>query len=115
MLGFQGTPFKPLLVENKEVQIISLINKNYRDRPSNSFYSREMQISSTKLSGISNRIFGKSIQSIQNEKVIAEATQLLSFTNKTIAEIGYCFNFSSPAHFSTFFKRHTEKTPSSFR
>jgi AraC-like DNA-binding protein len=40
---------------------------------------------------------------------------LLKHTNWNIAEISYSLGFEEPAHFNNFFKKQTNKTPSSFR
>jgi AraC-like DNA-binding protein len=50
-----------------------------------------------------------------NERLITEAKSLIQFTDFDIAEIAYQLNFSDPANFGKFFKKHTDKTPLEFR
>lgn len=49
------------------------------------------------------------------ERVASEAIALLKHTRWNIAEISYALGFEDPAHFTNFFKKQTQQTPSSFR
>jgi len=49
------------------------------------------------------------------ERIVAEAMALLKHTNWNISEISYCLGFAQPSHFTYFFKRHTNVTPTSIR
>jgi len=49
------------------------------------------------------------------ERVASEAIALLKHTHWNIAEISYTLGFEEPAHFTNFFKKQTQQTPSSFR
>lgn len=49
------------------------------------------------------------------EKMIAEAIALLKHTDWNVADISYSLGFLQPAHFTYFFKKHTQTTPTSFR
>lgn len=46
---------------------------------------------------------------------LKKARRLLAESTKSMAEIAYETGFSSPAYFTTFFKQHTQKTPSEYR
>ena len=46
---------------------------------------------------------------------LKKAKRLLAESTKTMAEIAYETGFNSPAYFTTFFKQHTQKTPSEYR
>lgn len=48
-------------------------------------------------------------------RVASEAIVLLKHTNWNISEISYSLGFEDVAHFSHFFKKHTNQTPSNFR
>lgn len=58
---------------------------------------------------------GKTTTDIINNRVLQEAKILLKQTDWNISEISYCLGFEEVAHFSNFFKKHTEITPLSFR
>jgi AraC-like DNA-binding protein len=46
---------------------------------------------------------------------LTESKSLIRFTEFDIAEIAYQLNFSDPANFGKFFKKHTGQTPVEFR
>ena len=54
------------------------------------------------------------IQYIQQQKIL-EASRMLEFTDKSIAEISDLFGFSSQSHFQTTFKKFTGMTPLAYR
>ncbi|WP_130735155.1 AraC family transcriptional regulator [Flavobacterium sp. J27] len=58
---------------------------------------------------------GKTTTNHINERLVAEAIALLKHTNWNIADISYCLGFTQPAHFTHFFKKHTNSTPTSVR
>lgn len=58
---------------------------------------------------------GKTTTQLIAEKVTAEAIALLKHTDWNVAAISYNLGFSQPAHFTYFFKKHTQTTPKSFR
>ena len=57
----------------------------------------------------------KNALSYINERLLSEAKSLIQFTDFDIAEIAYQLNFSDPANFGKFFKKHTDQTPLQFR
>ncbi|QES88435.1 AraC family transcriptional regulator [Rhizosphaericola mali] len=60
-------------------------------------------------------ITGKSTTQIINEKITAEAIDLLSNTDWSITEIGNSLGFEYLQHFTLFIKKQTGKNPKSFR
>jgi AraC-like DNA-binding protein len=46
---------------------------------------------------------------------MTEAKSLIQYTDFDIAEIAYQLNFSDPANFGKFFKKHSDLTPVEFR
>ena len=57
----------------------------------------------------------KSPQQIILERIALEAKRLINFTDKQNQEIAFELGFNDPAHFSRFFKKMTEMTPSEYR
>lgn len=49
------------------------------------------------------------------DKLLQEARNLIRHTPADLSEIAYQLNFSGPAHFTKFFKKHTGLTPGEFR
>lgn len=58
---------------------------------------------------------GRTTTEVIGHRIIQEAKILLKQTNWTVSEIGYCLGFEEVAHFSNFFRKHTQITPNSFR
>ena len=58
---------------------------------------------------------GKAVGTWLAEKAVAEAKAQLQHTELAIKEIAYRLGFADPAHFSTYFKKHTGLTPQQYR
>lgn len=58
---------------------------------------------------------GRTTTEVIGNRIIQEAKILLKQTNWTVSEIAYCLGFEEVAHFSNFFRKHTQLTPNSFR
>ncbi len=48
-------------------------------------------------------------------KIVSEAKGLLQDRNRSVKEIGYTLGFAEAAHFSAYFKKHTELSPADYR
>lgn len=58
---------------------------------------------------------GRTTTELIGNRITQEAKILLKQTNWTVSEIAYCLGFEEVAHFSNFFRKHTQITPNSFR
>jgi len=58
---------------------------------------------------------GRNFSSILRRARMREATHLLTETDTTLAEIGYCCGYADQAHFQRDFQRVTNMTPRTFR
>jgi len=58
---------------------------------------------------------GRTTTDIISSRVVKEAKILLRQTEWTISEIAFCLGFEEVAHFSNFFKKRAEISPSKFR
>lgn len=58
---------------------------------------------------------GKTTTDIISGRIAKEAKILLRQTDWTISEIAFCLGFEEVAHFSNFFKKQTDLSPSGFR
>jgi AraC-like DNA-binding protein len=74
-----------------------------------------MNISAKYLSQTIKQTTGKNALAFINERLVAEAKTLIQFTSLDISEIAYQLNFSDPANFGKFFKKHVQVTPLEFR
>lgn len=52
---------------------------------------------------------------IISERILKEAKIMLQHSSWAISEIAYSLGFEGPAHFSSFFKKQMQMTPSQFR
>jgi len=91
-----------------------LVFKNFRDIKKVSDYEIELGISVKQLSEICNKRSGKSPLSIIYKQFILEAKRLLN-NNLSAKEVAYNLKFEDPAHFSKFFKKLTDQSPSQFQ
>jgi AraC family transcriptional activator of pobA len=58
---------------------------------------------------------GQTTSQLVNARLLQEAKVLLKTTSWTVNEISWCLGFEEPNHFSSFFKKQTDTTPSAFR
>ncbi|GAB3967273.1 substrate-binding domain-containing protein [Spirosoma terrae] len=77
--------------------------------------SRDMGLSRVQLYRKVQALLDMNVIDYLAEIRLKKAKYLLKETTKPMAEIAYETGFSSPAYFTTFFKQHTQKTPSEYR
>lgn len=94
---------------------VQLINNYYIEKRTVEEYADLMNITAKHLSQTVKQASGKNALAFINERIIAEAKTLIRFTPLDIAEIAYQLNFTDPANFGKFFKKHTGITPLEFR
>ena len=58
---------------------------------------------------------GKTTSQVIGERVIQESKVLLRHSEWTVSEIAYALGYEEVAHFSNFFKKHTDQAPLAFR
>ncbi|MGB3802341.1 MAG: helix-turn-helix transcriptional regulator [Lewinella sp.] len=58
---------------------------------------------------------GKTTSQVIGERLIQESKVLLRHSDWTVSEIAYALGFEEVAHFSNFFKKHTDQPPLTFR
>ncbi len=77
--------------------------------------SREMGLSRVQLYRKVQALLDMNVMDYLTEVRLKKAKSLLRETNRPMSEIADETGFSSPAYFTTFFKQHTQKTPSEYR
>jgi AraC-like DNA-binding protein len=78
-------------------------------------YAQAQYLHPSYFSTVIKRKTGKSVNSWIAAKTIAEAQALLARSTESVQEIAFRLGFKDAAHFSRFFKKHTEMSPVSFR
>jgi AraC family transcriptional activator of pobA len=78
-------------------------------------YANMQNLNASYLSQVIKSKTGKSISHWIADKTIGQAKALLLHSFKPVKEIAFQLGFSETAHFSNYFKKHTRKTPTSFK
>ncbi|WP_422348341.1 helix-turn-helix domain-containing protein [Flagellimonas sp.] len=78
-------------------------------------FANQLSIHTNHLNRALQEVEQKSTSHLIAERVIKEAKILVRHSNWNIAEIAYALGFEETAHFSNFFKKHTDLSPLKFR
>ena len=92
-----------------------LINNFYIDKRTIEEYASLLFVTPNHLSQTIKSVTNKNALSFINDRLVSEAKSLIQHTDLSIAEIAYQLNFSDPANFGNFFKKHSGFTPLEFR
>lgn len=105
-LSTQNTTFKNFL---------AILEENFRRPEGVEFYAEKLFMSPRNLNLICNQILQKSVSEIIETRKLLEAKNLLTTTDKTIAEIGFDLGYNEKAYFTAVFKKKSGQTPTEFR
>jgi len=78
-------------------------------------YADSLKITPTHLNRICKANVGLTASQVIQNYIVLEIKRNLLYTSYTISEISHIFNFNDLGYFCRFFKKHTGKTPKSFR
>jgi AraC-like DNA-binding protein len=96
-------------------KFIQLVNTFYIDKRTIEEYAALLHVTPNHLSQSVKYASNKNALSYVNDRLLSEAKSLIQFTDFDIAEVAYQLNFSDPANFGRFFKKHTGQTPLEYR
>ena len=96
-------------------RFIGLVNRNFKTQHRLEFYAGQMCITPKYLSAIVKTTTGHTASQWINIFLISEAQNLLSNSDKSIAEISDTLGFSNQSFFGKFFKHHIGKSPLAYR
>ncbi|GGB02546.1 helix-turn-helix domain-containing protein [Puia dinghuensis] len=85
------------------------------DARSVQYYAGLLLVHPNYLNAVVKKSTGKPAIRHIHQQVIDEAKSLLSQTALSAKEIAYRLAFREPAHFHTFFRKHTQQTPNEYR
>ena len=88
------------------------ISKNLH---SPTFYAELLNVHPNYLNAVVKNTSGKTALQLLHNHLLHLAKSYLAQTNLSIKEIAYQLQFDAPNNFNNFFKKHTQKTPGSFR
>ena len=94
---------------------LELISRHYQSSHEVADYANLLGISTRKLADLSKRCSGKGAKELINRQLIAEAKRSLQFSSKSVKEIAFQLNFSTPDQFSHFFKKNAQLSPLDYR
>lgn len=95
--------------------LLELIEMNYKDHRSVSFYASKLHLSPKSLSAKVKKSIDKNVSDLISSKVVAEAHKRLLDPDIKISSIAYELGFDTPSQFSHFFKRNKSVYPSKYR
>lgn len=119
--------YNPIYEGNRSSQIVKsfkqTIEQHYRDLSSGKVqtvfrvqdYADVQNLHPNYLSNVIKSKTGKPIATWIAEKTIATAKALLQNSSNSVKEIAYLLGFSEAAHFSNYFKKHTDTSPVVYR
>jgi AraC-like DNA-binding protein len=96
-------------------RFVQLVNNFYIEKRTVEEYAEMLHVTPNHLSQCVKEASGKKALSFINERLLSEAKSLIQFTDYDMAQIAYQLNFSDPANFGKFFKKHTALSPLQFR
>ncbi|MEQ8473068.1 MAG: AraC family transcriptional regulator [Marinoscillum sp.] len=92
-----------------------LIEEKYHLNLSIRKYAELLHVSENHLTHTVRELTGKTSKELIIDKQILEIKRLLKHSDLSVSEISLQLNFSDTSYFSKFFKKHTGKTPNSYR
>lgn len=107
-----------LLDEDHQIcnQFLNLVEQHYTEQLSLIHYQEQLNLSYKKLSSATQNVFGKSPKEMLGERLNLEIKRKLMYSNDSIKEIAFEFNFNEPSHLTKFFNRlNDNQSPQDFR
>jgi AraC family transcriptional activator of pobA len=93
----------------------SLLERDFAAHHDAGHYADALAMPPASLSHALTQVVGRSTKELVTDRVMLEATRLLTFTDRTIGEVAYATGFSDPLYFSRAFKRQHGEPPTLFR
>lgn len=94
---------------------LAILEENFRRPLSVGYYAEKLFMSTRNLNLICQNILQQSVSEIIETRKLIEAKNLLTSTDKTIAEIAYELGYNENSYFSNVFKKKSGQTPGEFR
>ncbi len=107
------------VLNNEQIDVIRkfnfLVDIHFKSKRKVSDYAELLFKSPKTLSNLFSIYNQKTPQQIILDRIALEAKRLIQFTDRQNQEIAFDLGFNDPAHFSRFFKKMTQMTPSEYR
>lgn len=92
-----------------------LVDKHYKEIKHVSEYANLLHVTPKHLSETVKKESGSTALQHIHQRIIREAKNLLTYTDKSAKEIAYRLGFKTPSHFGRFFKRRVDSSPIQYR
>ncbi|MEY2925180.1 MAG: hypothetical protein RLZZ337_1730 [Bacteroidota bacterium] len=93
----------------------SLVDEKFMTWHQTSEYAEALHVSPDHLNRVIKTLVGRTAKEYIQSRITIAAKRLLYFSPLSTKEISFELGFSEPAHFSSFFKKCTGKSPSDYR
>lgn len=101
--------------DNKEAVVSSFINENLTQQLTISQLAEVVHLSESRFKSWFKQQYGMPTMEYIHRQKIKRAIELWTIApEKSVTDIAYSLNFSSPQHFSTLFKKYVGKSPTAF-
>ena len=101
--------------EELTTSFFNLVRDHYIKHHDVQFYADSLHVSRKYLSRIVKKTMAKSPKDIINQVLLIEAKILLRNSKSNVNQVSEYLNFSEPAVFSKFFKKHSGMNPSDYK
>lgn len=96
-------------------EFTELLERSYKSHHAPDFYAKTLKLTTKALNAKVNRILGKSVRDLLQERCILESKRLLAYSDLSVSEVAVELGFDDPNYFARFFKLKTKFTPGNFR
>ena len=94
---------------------VNAVEKHYREERTVSFYANLLLVGERQLNQRILEAIGKTPKQYIDSRLILEAKRFLSYSDKSVKEIGFSLGFDEPTNFNKYFKKQTKQTPLQFK
>jgi len=92
-----------------------ILGENASELHSPRYYAEKLNVHPNHLNATCKKVSGQTAHSHIQRYITQQAKNKLLHSALAIKEIAYSLHFESPNHFSSFFRKHTQHSPSSYR
>lgn len=92
-----------------------LVDENYQTEHQVGFYAKKLNMTPKALTMQVSRSLKKSPRTVIQDRFLLEAKRLLSYSDLSVAEVGYELGFDDANYFTRFFTKAAKISPSNFR
>ncbi|SHM21638.1 AraC-type DNA-binding protein [Hymenobacter psychrotolerans DSM 18569] len=100
----------------RQVQAFAqLVDQQFRTLKTVSAYAEQLALSPNHLNALCRRRLHRTASDVLHARIVAEAQQLLTHTEYSVAAIAQALGFDDASYFSRYFKKYVRQTPVAYR